>query len=90
MELLIATLGGAVMGSIALTVAFVAAVLILVKPEGQRGGAPFAYAVGIALGILSSILRNDWWVFAATVLMLPLFLGIRAAVRWYAAREKAR
>lgn len=90
MELLIAILGGAVMGGIALTVAFVAAVLILVRPEVQRGGATVAYAVGIALGLLSSILRNDWWVFAATVLVLPALLGIRAAVRWYAAREKAR
>ncbi|KJL49537.1 hypothetical protein RS84_00011 [Microbacterium hydrocarbonoxydans] len=90
MDFLIAVLGGAIMGGAALTVAFVAAVLILVRPEGQRGGATVAYAVGIALGLLSSILRNDWWVFLATVLVLPVLLGIRAAIRWYAAREKTR
>lgn len=90
MSFLVAILGGAIMGGIALTVAFVGTVLILSRPEGQRGGAAIGYAAGIALAFLSSILRNDWWVFAATVLMLPALLGIRAAVRWYVARERAR
>lgn len=79
---------GALMGGVALTVAFVAAVLILVRREGEWSGAPGFYALALVLAGVSSFLREDWWILAAAVLMLPALLGIRAVVRRVAARQR--
>lgn len=79
---------GALAGGVALTIVFVAAVLILVRREGEWSGAPGFLGVGLGLAGISSFMREDWWILAVAVLMLPALLGFRAIIRRVVARQR--
>lgn len=83
-DLMVAVLGGA-----ALTMAAIAAVLILVRPKGERGTSVLAYGFAVLVGLFVSWDRGDWLVFATIVLMLPVMLGIRWLYRRAGDRQRS-
>lgn len=79
----------AILGGVVLTVVAVAAVLILVRPKRERGSAIVTYGVGVIGGLVVSWIREDWWIFAVVVLMLPAMLAVRWLYRRVGDRQRS-
>ncbi|MFS0852545.1 hypothetical protein [Microbacterium sp. 179-I 3D4 NHS] len=68
---------GVVGAGAVLVVSTLTALLILIKPEGEKSSPAFLYAAMVLVGVLISVARADWSTLVYAVLILPAFIGIR-------------
>ena len=66
---------GAIATGIVLTVATVAALLILIRTD--KGGPVLSYGAAVLVSAMLSAIRENWWIAGYAVLILPAFYGIR-------------
>ncbi|SJN24986.1 hypothetical protein FM104_04675 [Microbacterium esteraromaticum] len=74
---------GTFAAGLALTAAFVGALLLLALPPGRRDPWYVVYGAGVFISLLLSIFIGNWWWFGVAAATLPVFLGIRWLYRRY-------
>lgn len=68
---------GSLLAAAVMFVATLAALFILIKREGEKGGAVLAYAAALIVSAPLSAMRADWSTLVYVVLILPAFFGFR-------------
>lgn len=82
----IADIFGVIAAGLLLTVAFMSALIFMLRPTNEKAGPLLLHLAAVLLSLFVAVLRMEWLAFLFTVLILPLFIGIRWTYRRIADR----